>query len=179
MRTLPIVAVLSACRAGLLVLCLLAVAAGNEALAQGAVPPKGRWDQVANIKEAAVRLAELQQARGVTGPFQFISACYKTHTLASDYSRALEGCLIQDIIHSSVTALVYSRLSPQQRAETRVPEPDVLTKSMASRVLASLGQYKRTEADAQALIALVNTHGMPAYSKARFPAGEPSPKAAE
>lgn len=148
-------------------------------LAQAQPAAKARWDQVANIKEAATRLAELQQARGVTGAFQFISACYKTHTLASDYSRALEGCLVQDIIHSSVTALVYSRLSPQQRAETRVPEPDLLTRSMAGRVVGALGQYQRTDADAQALIKLVNLHGMPVYSKARFPGGEPAPKAAE
>ena len=64
------------------------------------------WDHVANIKASAEHLAKLQQAKGALGAFEFIANCYKTHELAEEFGSALEGCLVQDYIHSKITAAV-------------------------------------------------------------------------
>jgi hypothetical protein len=145
---------------------LVLLAAPHAAAAQGSKP---NWNQVSNIKEAAVRLAGLQREQGALAAFQFIAACYKTHTLASSYNKSLEGCLVHDILHSRSTAAVYSRLTPEQRKETGVPDPELLTSAMVNRVQGALAQYKFAQADAEALVRLVDQHGMPEFVKARFP----------
>lgn len=134
-----------------------------------ALAAKPAWDQVGNIKQTAVRLAELQKTRGAEGAYKFISDCYKTHTLGSSYSQGLEGCLVLDIIHSKVTAAVYSRLEPAKRQEMQLPEPDALTSSMSRRVVSALKQYDITAAEMERFVKLVDTHGMPEFTRARFP----------
>lgn len=148
------------------------MAATTAVVALGACPAlaaKPAWDQIANIKQAAVRLADLQKSRGAEGAYKFIADCYKTHTLGSTYSAGLEGCLVLDIIHSRITAAVYSRLEPARRQELQLPEPDALTGSMSRRVVSALKQYDITAGGMQRFIKLVDTHGMPEFTKARFP----------
>jgi hypothetical protein len=127
------------------------------------------WDRQANIESAAVRLAELQQARGALGTYEHISACYKTHTLGSAPTAGLEGCLVLDYIHSNVTAALFTRLGPDKRREMQVPEPDLLLTDMSRRIGGALAQYKIDEAGVRAWVTLIERHGMPAYTKARFP----------
>ena len=45
-----------------------------------------KWDQVANIKEAATRLAQMQRTQGASKAFVFIDACYRTHCMSSPMS---------------------------------------------------------------------------------------------
>lgn len=144
-----------------------------------ALAAKPAWDQIGNIRQAAARLAELQKARGAEGAYKFISDCYKTHTLGSAYSAGLESCLVLDIIHSKVTAAVYARLDRAKRQELQLPEPDVLTSSMSRRVVSALKQYDITAGEMERFVRLVDTHGMPEFTKARFPeaGGAPAPAA--
>lgn len=154
----------SAAHAASLVIALVWATSALPALAA-----KPAWDQVGNIKQTAVRLAELQKARGAEGAYKFISDCYKTHTLGSSYSQGLESCLVLDIIHSKVTAAVYSRLDPAKRQEMQLPEPDALTSSMSRRVVSALKQYDITAGEMERFVKLVDTHGMPEFTRARFP----------
>src|SRR5262249_39364288 len=82
-------------------------AAGGGAHAAAEVPD---WDQAANIKDAALRLAEMQRTQGATRAFEFINACYKTHSLSSNYTKAFEACIAQDYLETQVLALIYSRM---------------------------------------------------------------------
>jgi hypothetical protein len=153
--------------------CATAVAAAILSLLfeTGAAAAKARisWDRASNVKEAALRVAEMQKTRGALGTFKFIADCYKTQTLNENYTRFLESCVVQDIIHSRATAAVYAALSPEQRRETGVPEPELLNKSMLDRVGSTLGQFKVSLADIQALMKIVDQQGMSEYAKARFP----------
>lgn len=144
----------------------------------GALAAKPTWDRVGNIKHTAVRLAELQKTRGAEGAYKFISDCYKTHTLGSVYSQGLESCLVLDIIHSKVTAAVYARLDPARRQEMQLPEPDALTTSMSRRVVSALKQYDISAGDMERFVRLVDTHGMPEFTRARFPDGGATEKPA-
>lgn len=151
-------------RAPAAVAVIAAVLASTAAVAA----PKS-WDHVANIKAAAVNVAKLQQAKGALGSYEFISACYKTHRLAEDFSAALEGCLVQDYIHSKVTAAVYDKLPAAERQRMGLPSPDELVNGMLGRFGGAFSQYKLSEADARKLIADIDKHGMPEFTKARFP----------
>ena len=127
------------------------------------------WDHIANIKTAALHLAQLQASKGALGAFEFIANCYKTHELAEYYGAALEGCLVQDYINSKVTAAVYAKLPAAERERMGLPVPDEMVKSMLGRVGSAMAKYKLTQADARKLLADIDKHGVPAFSKARFP----------
>lgn len=137
-------------------------------LAAPAHAQKTSWDRVAHIKKSAEQLADLQKARGAIGAYEHIAACYKTHSLASNYGQAFEGCIVLDYIHSKVTAAVYERLPADDRQKMGAPEPSVLVGAMSQRISGGLSQYKVAEKDARALIALIDKHGMPAFTSARF-----------
>jgi hypothetical protein len=128
-----------------------------------------KWDRIANIKASAVALSNLQQAKGALGAFEFIANCYKTHELASTYGASLEGCLVMDYLHSKVTAAVYANVEPANRNKMGLPEPDELVGTMLKRVGGAMAAYKVTEADARKFVGDIETHGMPAFAKARFP----------
>ncbi len=130
------------------------------------------WDHVANIKASAEHLAKLQQAKGALGAFEFISNCYKTHALAEEFGSALEGCLVQDYIHSKITAAVYARLPVSDRERMGIPVPDELVRAMLARVGGAMAKYKIKEADARKLIADIDKHGLPVFTKLRFPKGQ-------
>lgn len=127
------------------------------------------WDHVANIKASAEHLAKLQQAKGALGAFEFIANCYKTHELAEEFGSALEGCLVQDYIHSKITAAVYAKLPPAERERLGIPGPDELVRGMLGRFGGAMAKYKLKEADARKLIADIDKHGVPVFSKMRFP----------
>ena len=82
-----------------------------------------KWDQVANIKEAATRLAQMQRTQGATKAFVFIDACYRTHSLSSEYTKAFEACIAQDYLETQILALIYSRMSPDALKRTGAPSP--------------------------------------------------------
>lgn len=157
-------------------LCGLRIAAVAVALLVGIAPAavraKSSWDHIANIKTSAVHLAELQTQKGALGAFQFIAACYQTHELAEDYGAPLEGCIVQDYIHSKVTAAVYSKVPAEQREKMGLPSPEELMKGMLGRLGGAMAKYKLTEADARKFIADIDTYGIPAFAEVRFKKAE-------
>jgi len=153
------------------------IAAGSLlVVSSAAFAQKTNWDRVAHIRKSAEQLADLQKVRGALGAYEHIAACYKTHSLASRYGQAFEGCIVLDYIHSKVTAAVYERLPIEDRKKMGAPEPAALVGAMSSRISGGLSQYKVGEKEAQALIALIDKHGIPAFTAARFGKdGEPKP----
>jgi hypothetical protein len=135
------------------------------------------WDQVANIKEAAVRLAEMQRTRGATRAFAFIDACYKTHRLSSHYTKAFEACIAQDYLETQILALIYSRLSPETLKTMGAPTPEMLAQSMGKRVTAAFATYDVPPVRVAAFKKIVDEHGFPVFFQALFPETEvPVPK---
>lgn len=153
-------------RALLAAAVIMVVGPGAPALAQKT------WDQPSNIKAAATRLATLQKSRGALGTFEHIAACYATHKLASAFEPALEGCMVLDYLHSSTLAAVYSRLSPKQRRETKVPDPALILASMQKRIEATFADYKLPADRVPMFLTAIETHGLPVYAKLRFEKSE-------
>jgi len=127
------------------------------------------WDQVANIKEAATRLAELQRTQGATRAFAFIDACYKTHSLSSQYTKAFEACIAQDYLETQILTLIYSRLPPETLKRMGAPNPAMLVNSMGKRVTAAFATYKMPADQMATFAKLVDEHGFPIFFQALFP----------
>jgi hypothetical protein len=127
------------------------------------------WDQVANIKEAALRLAEMQRTRGASRAFAFIDACYKTHSLSSNYTKAFEACIAQDYLETQILALIYSRLSPETLKAMGAPSPEMLSQSMGQRVTEAFATYDVPPVRVAAFKKLVDEQGFPIFFQALFP----------
>lgn len=134
------------------------------------------WDRAANVREAAERLAALHKRQGSGAVLKFLDACYRTHTLASSYSRALEGCLVQDYVHSRVLAGIYAKVPAEARGERGIPTPEVVVGAFNVRLGAILKQYGLALADGEALKASAEEHGVPLFMQAVFPAAARSGK---
>ena len=132
---------------------------------------KPAWDQTANIKEAANHLAKLHRAQGSQGVIKFLDACYRTHTLASEFNRGLEACMAQDYMHSQILAVIYAKVTPEDRAKSNFPSPEFIAKTMSARFASVFAQYKFTANETDALKKAVDTHGFPLFLKAVFPKG--------
>ena len=145
-------------------------AACASALAAGEAPD---WDQTANIKDAATRLAEMQRTQGATRAFSFIDACYKTHSLSSNYTKAFEACIAQDYLETQVLALVYSRMPPETLKKMGAPSPELLAQSMGKRVAEAFAIYKVPNSQVTAFKKLVDEQGFPVFFEALFPNTKP------
>jgi hypothetical protein len=148
--------------------CALAVAGiigmGNVC---GAAEPD--WDQAANIKDAATRLAQIQRTQGATKAFQFIDACYRTHRLSSTYTKAFEACIAQDYLETQILTLIYGRLSPDTLKRMGAPTPQVLTATMLQRVGSSFAQYNVSKERIAEFKKNIDEHGFPLFFKTLFP----------
>jgi hypothetical protein len=129
----------------------------------------GKWDHAANIKDAATRLANLHRREGSPGVLKFLDACYRTHLLASEFTRGLEACMAQDYMHTQVLATIYARLPAEQRAKSGVPSPQLIADGMGKRFVTAFSQYKVPVPEAEAFKKLVDTQGFPVFLKAVFP----------
>jgi hypothetical protein len=138
----------------------------TTSLAAAQVP---EWDQVENIKDAATRLAVIQRTQGATKAFAFIDACYRTHSLSTDYTKAFEACIAQDYLETQVLALIYSRMSPETLQRMRAPSPAMLSDTMARRVGAAFAQYKITKEQIAEFKHNVDEQGFPVFFRALFP----------
>lgn len=143
-------------------------------LAAPAHAAPGTWDHAANIKDAAQRLAKLHKREGSTGVLKFLDACYRTHMLASDFSKGLESCMAQDYMHTQVLATIYSKLPPERLQRLGAPSPQRIADAMSTRFVAAFTQYKVSVADGEDFKKLVDTHGFPVFIKAVFPKGTPA-----
>jgi hypothetical protein len=137
-----------------------------------AAPGKPDWDQSANIKDAAERIAEIQRTQGATKAFNYIEDCYKTHSLSSEYTKAFEGCIAQDYLETQILALVYSRLPPETLKKMGAPEPKLLAQSMGQRITAAFATYKIPVARVEKFKKIVDEDGFPVFFKALFPGVE-------
>ncbi len=136
------------------------------------------WDRTENVREAADQLVKRHRASGSNGVLKFLDACYRTHMIASKFTRALEGCLAQDYIHSRVLVAIYSKLPDAARADPKLPRAADIAKAVNGRFIAIFQQYKFTVKEADALKASIEQHGVPIFLKDRFPApasGEKGP----
>ncbi len=127
------------------------------------------WDQVANIKEAAAHLAQLQRTQGATKAFAFIDACYRTHSLSSEYTKAFEACIAQDFLETQILTLIYSRLPPETLKRMGAPTPGILVDTMRKRVAAAYANYKMPHKKLETFAQLVDEHGFPIFFAALFP----------
>lgn len=127
------------------------------------------WDRVANIKDAALRIGKLHRARGVKAAYEFIDACYRTHSLAENYGQAFESCIAQDYLETRMLAQVYSRVPPDALTKMGVPTAAALADAMGRRVVAALAQYKMSAAYGDGLKKLVDEHGVPVFLTIVFP----------
>lgn len=137
---------------------------------------KEAWDHVANVKDAAKRLADLHKREGSAGVLKFLDACYRTQMLASEYSRGLESCMAQDYMHSQVLAQIYARIPQAERVRMGVPAPEDIANGMGQRFVAAFKQYKISTKKAEAFRQLVQKNGMPIFVKSVFPPAKPGDK---
>jgi hypothetical protein len=137
-----------------------------------AAPAQPDWDQAANVKDAALRIAEIQRTQGASKALDFISDCYKTHSLSSEYTKAFEGCIAQDYLETQILALVYSRLPPETLKKMGAPDPKMLAESMGQRVTAAFASYKIPVARAEKFKKIVDEAGFPVFFKTLFPGVE-------
>lgn len=158
-------ALLAICAAG-----LVGVGATSAAAAQDP-----DWNQVDNIKDAALRLAQIQRTQGATKAFAFIDACYRTHSLSSKYTKAFEACLAQDYLETQILALVYSRIDPESLKRLGAPSPGMLAQTMVQRVSAGFGQYNVSKERVAEFKRNIDEHGFPLLFQTLFP-GTPVPK---
>jgi hypothetical protein len=152
-----------ACLVGVLGLASVAL----SQIAQAAAKPA--WDQVANIKSAATQIADIQKRDGAQGAMRFISACYKTHGLATAYSKFFESCIAQDYMQSRALALVYARVPSETLKKSGAPSPADVAKFLDGRLSAAFSQYDIKPSEGQDLIRLIETHGMPVFLSTVFP----------
>ena len=134
---------------------------------------KETWDHAANIKDAAKRLAELHRREGSQGVLKFLDACYRTQTLASNYSAGLESCMAQDYMHSQVLAQIYARIPQADRVRMGTPAPEDIARGMGQRFVATFKQYNISVKEAESFKKMVDKNGMPIFLKAIFPPGKP------
>jgi hypothetical protein len=137
-----------------------------------AAPGKPDWDQSANIKDAAQRIAEIQRTQGATKAFNYIEDCYKTHSLSSEYTKAFEGCIAQDYLETQILALVYSRLPPETLKKMGAPEPKMLAETMGQRITAAFATYKIPVTRVEKFKKVVDEDGFPVFFRALFPGVE-------
>ena len=143
------------------------IACCGPAAAGYASPPD--WDRVANVKHAAGLLGAIQAQGGADRAFQFISACYKTHSLAAAYSRAFESCIAQDFMLSQTLAVIYDRLDPAVLQKMGAPTRDMIQQALNQRVNGAYAVYEMPASEGYALKAIVDQHGMPVFFKYVFP----------
>jgi hypothetical protein len=143
---------------------------GTPQLAAAHDPAQNQaWDQVENIKEAALRLAQMQRTQGATKAFAFIDACYRTHSLSSEYTKPFEACIAQDYMETQILSLVYARTPPEALKKMGAPTPKMLADTMSRRVSAAFGQYKVPKERVLAFQKNVEEHGFPLFFKTLFP----------
>ena len=165
----------AAVSAVLLMLPLHAAAAGEaapQAPKDETAPPATvaiTWDREANIREVAERIGRVQRTQGAEAAMKLIDACYRTHGLASAYSAAFEGCIVQDYLESKLLVRIYSRLKPENLRKMGAPTAEAIGEAMGRRLVAAFNQYKIGTEEAQAIKTAADTHGLPLFLKTVFP----------
>ncbi len=144
-------------------------AVGAAVVSPAAAASEVSWDRIENVKAAAQNIGGIQKTGGAEAAYKFIAACYKTHGLASAFSKAFEGCIAQDYMQSRALALVYGRLPPERLQQLGAPTAEKLVEALKKRLGAAFGQYQIAAAEGEAFLKLVDLHGMPVFMTTVFP----------
>ena len=139
------------------------VAAASPAYAQWA-----SWDQPAHIREVAGELAGRVRAGNAAQVFGEIEQCYRAQEQAITLGKPLEKCLIQDAVHSWVTADMFARMARDNPSRT-VPPPQSVLQAMTERLIAVFRKYNVPEDKAVEFMQAVRQEGLPAYAQALQP----------
>ena len=140
-----------------LALCLLVVPLGLSA--QDSV-----WDRAANIRAAATEIGRVQKNEGRFGVDSAIENCYLEHVIEADrYTKQVETCLTQDILHSRFSAAIFARLSPAVRQAEGTPEPEAVMKEMAQRVGRAFSQTRVAADSARDIVKDIEVIGEPVF----------------
>jgi hypothetical protein len=156
-----------------LLAAVIGIMAGGGAVVSVASAQAPKWDRIANIKEMGTHIGTLQRNQGADKAMSFIDACYRTHSLGSVYSKSFEGCIAADYMLAQALVAVINRVPPEDLRKTGSAVPADIIKAVQSRILAGFGQYGMDAAQANAFLALVDTHGMPTFLLAVFPKSAP------
>jgi hypothetical protein len=127
------------------------------------------WDRAANIKEMAVHIGTMQRTQGAPRALAFIDACYRTHSLGSNYTRAFEGCLAADYMLAQALVAVISRVPAEELRKTGMAAPAEIMQAAQGRISSGFWQYGIAATDGQALLSLIDQQGMPPFLNAVFP----------
>ncbi len=137
------------------------------------------WDQIATIRGAAERLGRLHRALGAKAAYDLIDACYRTHSLSSNYGEGYEICIVQDYLETRTLMKVYARMPPEMLEKLGVPSPQDLARGMTERIAHGFGRYGKSQAYADNLKKLVDQHGVPVFLALVFPEAADSIKLQE
>ena len=143
--------------------CLWAAALGATLAGPLSAQPVS-CDRASNIQTVAEQLAKFVKTKGADRAFEEIHECYKQNS-GKKYSKDLETCLVKDIIHSQISAGIYSRVSKETRARIGAPEPDAVLAAMTTRVVSTFRSHGVPEAQAIEFSKLVRERGFPPYEK--------------
>ena len=127
------------------------------------------WDRIANVKHAAEQIGDIQAQGGADQAFRFIVACYKTHSLAAEYSRPFESCIAQDFMLSQALVLIYDKIDPAVLTRMGAPTRDLLQQTLNQRVNSAYANYGIEPKEGLKLKAIVDEYGMPVFLKHVFP----------
>ena len=148
-----------------------------------AVAAPGNWDHEANVKDAATRLVILHRRQGSDAVMKFLDACYRTHSLASEFTQGLEACMAQDYMHTRALTLIYSRLPAERMQNVGAPTAQGIAAALNARFVNYFTQYKVTVADADDFKKIVERVGVPIFFQGVFPKSQapaaPSPNLPE
>jgi hypothetical protein len=77
----------------------------------------------------------------------------------------LERCLIQDAVHSWMTAGVYSRVSKETLQKMNLPSPEAILEAMSKRVISIFTRYGIPQDKALGFMESVRQLGIAAYGQ--------------
>ncbi len=146
-----------------------AASSAEAAPAEAGAAASPAWSQQENIVEAAKHIALVQRKQGAQKAVDFIDACYRTHSLASTYTRAFEACIARDYILSQALAGLYAQIPPEELKKRGAPSPASLTRAMGQRVAAAFKQYDVSPELAESFRVLVEKEGFPVFMAIAFP----------
>jgi hypothetical protein len=123
------------------------------------------WDQQAHIRKVSAELATRVRAKGANTVAKEIAQCYRDHQRAYFLTQDLERCVIQDAVHSWVTASVFRPLAKDTLQKMNLPSPEEITDAMSKRVVAVFREFKIPEAKAHEFMRLVRELGLASYAE--------------
>jgi hypothetical protein len=153
--------------------CLITLLAGASFGADQAGAEAPKWDRIANIREMATHIGNVQRSQGADKAMAFIDACYRTHGLGSGYSKSFEGCIVADYLLAQALVAVINRVPAEELRKTGMAAPEEIKKAVRVRIGSAFGQYGIGAADANAFVALTQEHGTTPFLKAVFPDAQP------